>query len=66
MSLESVPDLEVGVPNLESAVPSHTGEVGLELDLGLGFERRGVAEAAHPVGVVVAFARELAVGQGVP
>lgn len=66
MRLEGVSDLEVGVPNLESAVPPHAGEVGLELHLALGFEGRRVAQAAHPVGVVVALARELAVCQGVP
>lgn len=37
-------DLEVGVPDFESSVPSDRGEVRFELDLALGFEERGVSD----------------------
>lgn len=59
MSLERVLDQEVGVPDLESTVPTDSGEVGV---LGDG----GISDAGDPVGVVVGFVGVLAVSKGVP
>jgi len=59
VGLEGVLDEEVGLPNLESAVPADGGEVGV-----LGNGR--VSDAGDPVGVIVGFVGVLAVSEGVP
>jgi len=47
------------LPNLESTVPTDSGEVGV---LGNG----GVSDTGNPVGVVVGFVGVLAISEGVP
>lgn len=59
VGLEGVLDQEVGVPDLESAVPAGRGEVGALLN-------GGVSDAGDPVGVVVLLVGVLAVSDGVP
>lgn len=66
MSLERVSDLEVGVPDLESTIPTGRGEVGLVVGLGLSLLEWGVSDAADPVAVVVGFSGKLAVSESVP
>ncbi len=61
VGFEGGSDLEVGVPDLESAVPSDRGKVGLEGSLALGLEERRVSDAGNPFGVVVNFRSEFAV-----
>lgn len=43
MGFESGSDLEIGVPDLESSVPTGGGEVGVKDGLGLSFEEGGVS-----------------------
>jgi len=59
VSLEGVLDQEVGLPDLKSAVPADSGEVGV-----LG--NRGVSDAGDPVGMVVVLVGVLAVSKSVP
>jgi len=59
VGLEGVLDEEVGLPDLESAVPTDSGEVWV---LGDG----GISDAGDPVGVVVGLVGVLAVSEGVP
>lgn len=66
VGLEGVSDLEVGVPDLQSSVPSDRGEVGLEVGLGLGLQLGRVSDLGNPVLMVVAFAGVFAISQGVP
>lgn len=66
MGLEGVSDLEVSVPDLESSVPAHGGEVGVEGALGLSLQLGRVSHLGHPVLMVVGFRGVLAVSQGVP
>ena len=53
VGLEGVSDLEVGIPNLESSVPSDRGEVGVEGALGLGLQLGRISHLRHPVLMVV-------------
>lgn len=66
MRFEGGSDLEVGVPDLESAIPSDRGKVRVEGGLALGLEERRVSDAGNPFGVVVHFRSEFAVSEGVP
>jgi len=59
VSLEAVLDEEVGVPDLESAVPASGGEEWSLLNW-------GVSDGANPVSVAVLFEGELALSNGVP
>jgi len=59
VSLPGVLDQEVGLPDLDSAVPTSSGEVWV-----LG--NWGVSDAGDPVTVVVGFVGVLAVSKGVP
>jgi len=59
VSLPGVLDQEVGLPDLDSAVPTSGGEVWV-----LG--NWGVSDAGDPVTVVVGFVGVLAVSKGVP
>lgn len=59
VSLEGALDQEVGLPDLESSVPTGGGEVGV---LGNG----GVSNAGNPIRVIVVFVGVLAVSKGVP
>lgn len=59
VSLEGVSDLELGVPDLESSVPTGGGEEGV-------LAGRRVSEAADPVGVVVLLRGVLALSVDVP
>jgi len=61
MVLVAASDLEVGVPDLDSSIPTHRAEVG-----GVVLQHRGVSDTAHPV-LMVAFLRgELVLSSGVP
>ena len=55
VGLESVSDLEVDVPDLETTIPSDGGEVGVEGALGLSLQLRGVSHLGNPVLMVVRF-----------
>jgi hypothetical protein len=66
MGLEGVSDLEISVPDLESSVPAHRGEVGVEGALGLGLQLGGISHLRHPVLMIVSFRGVLTVSQGVP
>ena len=61
VGLESVSDLEVGVPDLESSVPADRGEVGFEGALGLGLELGRVSDLRDPVLMVMGFTGVLAI-----
>lgn len=54
MGLEGVSDLEVGVPDFESSIPTDRGEVGLEVGGGLGLQLRGVSDLGDPVLMIIA------------
>jgi hypothetical protein len=62
MGFEGGSDLEVGVPNLESSVPTGGGEVWVEDSFGLGLKEGTVSNAGNPFSVVVNFTGEFAVG----
>lgn len=62
MGFEGCSDLEVGVPNLESSVPTGGGEVWVEDSFGLGLKEGTVSNAGNPFSVVVNFTGEFAVG----
>lgn len=66
VGLEGVSNLEIGVPDLESSVPSDRGEVGVEGALGLALQVGRVSDLADPVLMVVLLRGVSAVGQGVP
>ena len=66
VSLESISDLEVGVPDLNSSVPTDTDEEGLSDCFGGLLGERTVSNATHPVSVIVHFGGVFAVGQSVP
>lgn len=68
VSLEGVSDLEVGVPDLQSTVPTDRGEVRSEgLNLVGRLHDGGVSNAGDPVRVVFLFSRgELAFTENVP
>jgi len=59
MCLEGVLDQEVGLPDLQSTVPTGGGEVRVLLD-------GGVLDARDPIGVVVGLVGVLAISQSVP
>lgn len=52
VGLEGVLDLDVGVPDFESSVPSYRGKEGGGVSFG-GFHDGGVSDTRDPVGVVV-------------
>ena len=56
---EAVLNQEVGLPDLQSSVPTSGGEVGVAF---IG----GVSDGGNPVGVVVLFIGVLAISEGVP
>lgn len=66
MGFEGGSNLEIGVPDLESSVPTGGGEVWVEHGLGLGLQQGGVSNAGNPFSVVVNFTGEFAVGKSVP
>jgi len=66
VGFEGGSDLEIGVPDFESSIPTGRGEVGLEGGLGLGLKEGTVSHAGYPFGVVVGFRGEFAVSEGVP
>lgn len=66
VGLEGVSDLEVGVPDFESSVPTDWGEVGLEVGGGLGLQLRRVSDLGDPVLVVIAISGVFVFSQGVP
>jgi len=53
VSFECISNLEVGIPNFKSAIPSDTGKVRLESSFGLRFEGRRVSDATNPISMVV-------------
>jgi len=66
MGFEGGSNLEIGVPNFESSIPSGGGKVWLESSFGLGFKEGGVSHTGDPFGVIVDFTSEFAVSKGVP
>jgi len=66
MRLESVSDLKIGIPDLESPVPPDRGEIGVEVALGLTLQLGGVSDLTDPILVVVQLGSVSAVSQSVP
>lgn len=65
MMLERASDLEVGVPNLNSSVPSDRAEVGVVTAL-LILKDRGVSDTADPILMVAILRGEFVLTSGVP
>jgi len=59
VSLEGVLDKEVGLPELESSVPTNSCEVGV-------LSNGGISNAGNPILMVVGFVGVLAISEGVP
>lgn len=66
MGLESISNLEIGVPNLESSVPSYRGEVRFEGRFGLGLQLRRVSDLRNPVLMVIGVGSIFAISKGIP
>lgn len=66
MRLESVSNLEIGVPNFESSVPSDRGEIGFEGRLGGGLQLRRISNLRNPVLMVMLFRGIFAISKSIP
>lgn len=66
MGFEGGSDLEVGVPDLKSSIPTDRGEVRFKGDLALSLEQWGISNTRNPFGVVTGFTGEFTVSKGVP
>lgn len=66
MGFEGRSNLEVGVPNFKSSIPTDRGEIGFESNFGLSFEERGISNTRNPFSVVGGFTGEFTFSNGVP
>jgi hypothetical protein len=66
MGFEGRSDLEVGVPDFESSIPSNRGEIWFKGNFALSFEERRISDTRDPFSVVTGFTGEFTVSQGVP
>jgi len=66
VGLESVSNLEVGVPDFKSSVPSDRGEVGFEGGFSLSLQLRRISNLRNPVLMVVRVRGIFAISQSVP
>lgn len=66
MRFECRSNLEVGVPNFESSIPSDRGEIWFKSNFALSFKERGISNTRNPFSVVGGFTGEFTVSKGVP
>ena len=66
MRFQGVSDLEVGIPNFQSSVPSYRGEVRLEGYFRDSLQKRRISDTWNPISVVIGLTGEFVIGKCVP